>query len=35
MVDDQDIPISYIFYVIAVIVVMGFLLIGGFYLWIR
>jgi len=34
-VDDEDIPISYLFYIIAVIVVMGFLLVGGLFLWLR
>ena len=35
MVDDKDIPISYIFYVIAVIAIVGFLIIGGLFLWLR
>jgi hypothetical protein len=35
MIDDQDIPLSYIFYVIAVIAIMGSLMIGGFLLWAR
>lgn len=35
VVDDQDIPFSYILYVIGVITIIGFLLVGGFFLWIR
>ncbi len=35
MVDDRDIPFSYILYVVAVIAVVGFLLIWGSYLWLR
>jgi hypothetical protein len=35
MVDDQDIPFSYILYVIGVIVIVGFLVVGGFFLWVR
>jgi hypothetical protein len=35
MVDDQDIPFSYILYVIGVIVIVGFLAVGGFFLWVR
>jgi hypothetical protein len=34
-VDNRDIPISYALYVIAVIVIMGSLLIGGVFLWMR
>ena len=33
--DDKDIPFSYILYVIGVIALIGFLLIGGFFLWVR
>jgi hypothetical protein len=35
MADDKDIPFSYILYVIAVIAIIGFLLAGGFFLWVR
>ena len=35
MVDDKDLPTSYIAYTIAVIAVVTFLIIGGFYLWLR
>ena len=35
MVDDKDIPFSYILYVIGVIAIIGFLLVGGFFLWVR
>ena len=35
MVDDKDLPTSYIAYIIAVIAVMGLLIIGGFFLWLR
>jgi hypothetical protein len=35
MSDDEDIPVSYLLYIIAVIVVMGFLLVGGFFPWFR
>lgn len=35
MVDDKDIPFSYILYIFAVIAIVGFLLIGGVFLWIR
>lgn len=35
VVDDQDIPFSYILYVIGVIAIIGVLLVGGFILWIR
>jgi hypothetical protein len=35
MVDDKDIPFSYILYVIGVIVIVGFLVVGGFFLWMR
>ncbi len=35
MVDDKDIATSYIFYFIAVIAIIGFLLLGGFLLWLR
>jgi len=35
VVDDQDIPFSYILYVIGVITIIGILLIGGFFLWVR
>ena len=33
--DDKDIPFSYILYVIGVIALIGFLLVGGFFLWVR
>jgi hypothetical protein len=33
--DDEDLPFSYLFYVIAVIVVMAVLVIGGVFLWFR
>jgi len=35
MVDDKDIPFSYILYVIGVIAIVGFLLVGGLFLWVR
>ncbi len=35
MVDDKDIPFSYILYVIGVIVIVGILVVGGFLLWMR
>ena len=35
MVDDQDIPLSYILYVIGVVAIIGVLLVGGFFLWMR
>lgn len=35
VVDDKDIPASYILYVIGVIAIIGFLLVGGFFLWVR
>jgi hypothetical protein len=35
VVDDQDIPFSYILYVIGVITIIAALLVGGFLLWIR
>jgi hypothetical protein len=35
MVDDKDVPFSYILYVVAVISIIGFLLVGGFFLWVR
>jgi len=34
-VEEEDFPISYLLYIIAVLVVMGVLLIGGFFLWFR
>jgi hypothetical protein len=34
-VDDDDFPISYLFYILAAIAVMGFLAIGGFFLLFR
>ncbi len=34
-VDDEDIPISHLLYLIAVIVVMAILLVGGLFLWLR
>jgi len=33
--DDEDFPLSYLFYILAVIAVMGVLIIGGFFLWFR
>jgi len=33
--DDDDFPISYLFYIVAVIAVMASLIIGGFVLWFR
>lgn len=30
--DDEDFPVSYLFYAIAVIVLMGMLVIGGYFL---
>lgn len=33
--DDDDFPLSYLFYIIGVIAVMAFLIIGGFFLWVR
>lgn len=33
--DDDDFPISYLFYIVAVIAVMASLIIGGFFLWFR
>jgi hypothetical protein len=35
MVDDKDIPVSYILYVVAVVAIIGSLLVGGFFLWMR
>jgi len=35
MVDDKDIPFSYILYVVGFIAMVGFLLVGGFFLWVR
>ena len=35
MVDDEDLPASYLFYIIGVILVMAALMIGGFFLWLR
>lgn len=35
MVDDSDIPFSYILYVIGVVAIVGILLVGGFFLWVR
>lgn len=34
-VDDDDFPISYLFYILAVIAAMGFLAIGLFFLFFR
>jgi hypothetical protein len=34
-VQDEDFPISYLLYIIAVLVVMGFLIVGGIFLWLR
>ena len=34
-VDDEDIPISYLLYIIAVIVAVAVLLVGGLFLWLR
>ena len=33
--DNEDFPISYLVYVVAVIAAMGFLFVGGFFLWLR
>ena len=33
--DDEDFPLSYLFYIIAVIAVMGILIVCGFFLWFR
>lgn len=33
--DDKDIPISFLLYAITVIVTVGVLIVGGFYLWLR
>lgn len=35
MVDDEDLPVSTLLYIIAVIAVMGLLIVGGFLLWVR
>ena len=35
MVDDEDIPISYLFYTVAVLVLLGVFFIAGFVLWAR
>ncbi len=35
MADDEDIPISYFLYIVAVIIVMAILLVGGLFLWLR
>ncbi len=35
MVDDKDIPNSYILYFIAAIVIVGLLLLGGLIFWLR
>ena len=35
MVDDKDIPNSYILYFIAVIAIVGLLLLGGVLFWLR
>jgi hypothetical protein len=35
VVEEQDIPFSYILYVIGVLAIIGFLLVGGFFLWVR
>jgi uncharacterized protein (DUF983 family) len=35
VVNDKDIPISYILYVIGVLAIIGFLLVGGFVLFVR
>lgn len=32
---DEDFPVSYLFYILAVIAVMGFLAIGGGFLLLR
>jgi hypothetical protein len=34
-VDDDDFPISYLFYIIAAIAVMAILIVGAFFLWFR
>ena len=31
--DDEDFPVSYLFYMLAVIAVIGFLVVGGFFLF--
>jgi hypothetical protein len=33
--DDEDFPLSYLVYIIAVIAVIGLLIAGGFFLWLR
>jgi len=33
--NDEDFPVSYVFYMIGVILVMAFLIIGGSFLWLR
>lgn len=35
MVDDKDIPNSYILYFVAVIAMMGLLVLGGVLFWLR
>ena len=34
-VDDDDFPISYLFYIVAVIIAMAFVIVGGFFFWFR
>lgn len=34
-VNDEDFPLSYLIYIIGVILVMMLLVIGGFILWLR
>lgn len=33
--EDDDIPVSFLLYVITVIAMMGILIIGVFFLWVR
>ena len=33
--NDEDFPVSYLLYIIGVILVMALLVIGGFLLWLR
>lgn len=33
--DDEDFPLSYLVYIIAVIAVIGLLIAGGCFLWLR
>jgi hypothetical protein len=34
-VEDDDIPISFLLYAITIIAMMGILIVGGFFLWVR